>query len=155
MFTPDIISNQDQAIKSLKAFFKHSNNSDPESFVKVKTELKNRDQIEELLKNINESKSIDKINLCNDLELHGVDKEKLKNLLEIFAENDIHQNLHSISIFDKSENISGIASSFVGMNTLTFTILESSVENFSTKKSQMKYACIKVLIFYFKLSYFT
>jgi hypothetical protein len=163
LFTQDLGSNQDQAKKSLKTFCKYTNKSDPKSFVKVKAVLKNRDQATKLLEKIDESKSklfkIEAFKLANtafkyylgqveeekeeeelrvDLEIQCIEKGKLNSLLEILKYFQI--NLHSISIYDKYENICNISSLFNGNETLT--ILESTDENFSTKKSKinsMKY----------------
>ena len=69
--------------------------------------------------------------LCVDLELHRIDKEKLNALLGTF--NNMQKNLHSILFVDKPEKIREILSLFSGNETLT--ILKPSNQKFSTKKS--------------------
>jgi hypothetical protein len=73
--------------------------------------------------------------LCVDLELHRIDKEKLNALIGIF--NNMQKNLHSILFVDKSENIREILSLFSGNET--FTILKPNNQQFSTKKSKIRW----------------
>ncbi len=91
--------------------------------------------------------------LCVDLELHRIDKEKLNALIGIF--NNMQKNLHSILFVDKSEKIREILPLFSGNETLT--ILKPDNQQFSTKKSKIsweKFATIQTRYFQQVLNFF-